>query len=85
MSSKKVYDLSKQQDIDELNRLVFEEAEEVGSVVEEHISDSDESDTDDHVEVRSVESDTDHEISDQEISEESSDEEQRGANYFLGK
>lgn len=86
MSLKSFYNLSKQQDIDELNRLVSKEADEVGGDLptEEHISDSDESETDDRVEVRSVESDTDHGISDQEGSEESS-EEQREANYFLGK
>lgn len=60
ISTKKYYDLSKQEDIEELNCLVFKEIEVSSSVRAEEHNDTDEFETDDRVELRSVDSDTDH-------------------------
>ncbi|KAI4469376.1 hypothetical protein MML48_1g00096 [Holotrichia oblita] len=66
MSTKNYFDLSKQEDIDEIQRLIFEENEASDDVLAEDFGESDESDTDDRIEMRSVDSNTDHEISDDE-------------------
>lgn len=76
--SKRIYDLSNPVDIEELNRLAFEDEAEPGEIPEDDIEESDDSGGEDHVDVRSVDSETDHEMSD----EESEGEEQTQNDYF---
>ncbi|XP_057662491.1 piggyBac transposable element-derived protein 4-like [Diorhabda carinulata] len=59
--STKIYDFSKPEDIEDLTSLAFSEDENL----QEDVNDSDESEKEDHVETRSVDSETDHvEVSD---------------------
>ncbi|XP_057652381.1 piggyBac transposable element-derived protein 4-like [Diorhabda carinulata] len=54
--STKIYDFSKPEDIEELTSLAFSEDENL----QEDVDNSDESETEDHVETRSVDSEIDH-------------------------
>lgn len=69
MSSKKFFDLSKPEDIEEVHRLIFEEGESNVDVPEEDFQESDESYSEDVVETRSADSNTDHDITDDEVEE----------------
>lgn len=77
MSGRK-YDLSNPEDIEELNRLAFADEAEPGGIPEDDIEESDDSEDEDYVDVRSVDSETDHEISD----DETEGEEQPQNDYF---
>lgn len=82
--SNRRYDLTKPEDIEELRRLALAEGDdfEGETVAEDDFRESDESDSPDEVETRSVDSDTDHEITEEEDVE---DEGGSPQNYFLGK
>lgn len=82
MSTKKFFDFSKPEDIEEAHRLIFEEDDVSVEVPDENFDESDESDSDDQVETRSVDSNTDHEISDDEGE---SEEPEVDDYYFSGK
>ncbi|KAF5275491.1 hypothetical protein FQR65_LT16641 [Abscondita terminalis] len=62
MSRKKYFDFSKPEDVEEAHRLIFEDNEPVGNTLDldDDFDESETSDLDDHVETRSVDSDTDH-------------------------
>lgn len=80
MSKKQVFDLNNPQDIDELNRLIFDDdADDNVTLDEDFIIESEESETEDHLETRSIDSDTDHEA---EFVEE---EEVQSDNFYNGK
>lgn len=76
--SDRIYDLSNPRDIEELNRLAFVDEVEPGVIPEDNIEDSDDSEDEDYVDVRSVDSETDHEISD----DDTEGEEQPQNDYF---
>lgn len=81
---KKVYNLDKQEDIDELNRLIFEEnLDDNADVPQEELDEQSESENEDILETRSVDSDTDHEV-DEEGLEEVETEEESG-NFYMGE
>lgn len=80
--SKKCYNLDNAADVEELNRLVFEEIDESRTTPIENFDESDESETEDHVETRDTDSDTDHEIDDQ---DENEGDENQEATYYIGK
>ncbi|XP_072397676.1 uncharacterized protein [Diabrotica undecimpunctata] len=63
--SNRIYKLDNPADVEELNRLVFEEGEcDTNTLPQEDFDESDESSTEDYLETRSMNSDTDHEIDD---------------------
>lgn len=67
---KTVFDLNKPQDIDELNRLAFDDDLDESIIPnqdEDDLEESDDSETEDHLETRSIDSDTDHEIEPEDI------------------
>ena len=85
MSRKKFFDLTKDENIEEIHRLLMDDDEdEIAGDVEEEIVDSDGSSSEDNVETRSVESDTDHDISEEEEIEDAVEEE-TNVSHFLGK
>ncbi|XP_066154290.1 uncharacterized protein [Euwallacea fornicatus] len=80
---KKRFNLNSTDDIEELNRLVFEEMEKSVTIADENFDESDDSEMEDYVEERLVDSDTDHEIdSQEECDEEDSD---CDADYYSAK
>lgn len=72
---KRRFNIENPDDIDELNRLVFDEIEEGKAVVHENL---DESDNEDFVEERLIDSDTDYEVSDE-------DDDDHDVVYYTGK
>ncbi|KAF5283019.1 hypothetical protein FQA39_LY04890 [Lamprigera yunnana] len=81
MSAKKLFNFSKPEDVEELQRLMFEDDETNVVAQNEDFDESDESDSNDHVETRSVDSETDREINGDEDTEEPEQEN----NIFFGK
>lgn len=78
--SKRTYNLNNLEDIEELNRFAFVD-EELNQSSGEEFGDSDDSETEDYIESRSTDSETDHEFSDVEEEDELLPQE----NCFIGK
>lgn len=78
---KRHYNFDNPDDIEELNRLAFEEIDENVVLADEDFEESDYSETEDNVEVRLYDSDTDHDVDD--LSENEDEDEE--AAYYIGK
>lgn len=83
MSGKNYFDLNNPQDIDELNRLAFDDDNDENYLPDLDLDESDESETEDNLETRSVESDTDHELDLEEIDD--ANNEEISDNFYSGE
>lgn len=64
--SKWIYYIKKAKDIEELNRLDLADEEELDLIPDEEIGESEDSETENYMETRATDSETDHEITDDE-------------------
>ncbi|KAF5282054.1 hypothetical protein FQA39_LY00578 [Lamprigera yunnana] len=77
---KKRYYFDNPADVEKLRHLAYEEMDELMVLPDENLNESDDSETEDRIETRTIGSDTDHDVDDEDECKENKE-----AGYYIGK